>query len=304
MFAELTDVDPKAVKQVINFCHKGLLWLSTDTAHNVLHTAHQFQIVAVIDACELFLSGILCKDNVMEILDLADHYCAKRLLKDVYRVLRDYFMELSIRDAILQLTFEQLLALLECDLAMKVTEYEIFSFVKKWISINLNERRKHTSDLLNLIKIPLMSKSELSRLSKTEEIWLIETTDFKEQMNKAFRYKNHINEQPLLQSWQTQPRGARDCLMAFSETDAILRENHTLSCGIVTFDQGSTEVKEHDLKLHWCRDEYAIAVWNNFLFVAGGYDPVTGKDQHLGCPHSHRHTNHTLGGGVTSDVHL
>ncbi len=53
-----------------------------------------------------------------------------------------------------------------------------------------------------------MQTTELSQVNKFQEPWLVENAVFQQQLKLAFKYKNCIHEQPLLNGTHTMPRAA------------------------------------------------------------------------------------------------
>ena len=240
------------------------------------------QIGAVIEMCEHFLCQLVSRNNLIELLDIGDHYASPRILQTVFHHLRSNLVGYSLSGLTEQLKYDAVLALLECDLPMKATEFDLFLMVKKWVAHDIERRQTQADVLLGHIKFPLMSVRELQLVRQMTEVWLRENRTFEESLRWTMYYRNHIHEQPMKQTWHTVPRGSNKCILVLTEDDTILPVDNSLSCYVV--DVSGNKLKsgnkcpfvQQDLKIKWSRDGYGVTVLNNFIYLVGGYDPEKG----------------------------
>ena len=278
------------MKSILQYFDKKELILTQESILWVLDAGHQFQVPFIVKACSLFIASQLQEGSVLEILNLAHYYSDIALLQAVYQFICDNFLELQRKGFLFKMGKEQLQALLESDLYINANEFNIFSFCYCGVENNFEENSHYAKDIFPHVKYHLMSMADLSQIQQQADAWLNDVKEFSQLLQAAIRFKNEIHHQVLLQSWHTLPRGGKDTLCMFLRDMSLVRK-HTyhgcrkygatsqielpLKCQL--WNPNMPEFVQRTLQRRWERKMYAVAGWNHFLYVAGGFDYDTGN---------------------------
>ncbi|KAL5473107.1 hypothetical protein EMCRGX_G027553, partial [Ephydatia muelleri] len=183
----IKELDPAAVRDVIDFCYSGKIMINTTNVLNLLPAACLFQLAGVQDACCSFLTAQLHPSNCLGFRKFADvHHCAS-LWKKCNVFMQQRFPEVALHEEFLELTFEELSEVIGDDHLNVRGEEQVFEAAVAWVKHRLDERKVNLASLMGHIRMPLMSAAYLSRVVKSEPLvmesfqgrgFLIESMDY------------------------------------------------------------------------------------------------------------------------------
>lgn len=180
-------LDPVAVKDLIDFCYSGKVKIDTTNVLHLLPAACFLQLAGVQDACCLFLTSQLHPSNCLGFRKFADlHHCVS-LWKKCNVFIQQRFPEVALQGEFLDLTFEELSEIIADDHLNVRGEEQVFEAAMAWVKHRLDERKALVPNLLQHIRMQLMSAAYLSRVVKSELLvmesfqgrgFLIESMDY------------------------------------------------------------------------------------------------------------------------------
>lgn len=181
------EFSPEAIKSLVDFCYLTRITIQTENVQELLPVANLFEMKGVVDACCTFLSGQLHPSNCLGIRQFAGHHSCPGLWKKCNMFMQQRFPEIALHEEFLELGFEEVKRIVS-DSSLNVRgEEQVYEAVLSWVKHRLAERKPFVSDLLQCVRMPLMSATYLSREVKKEALLmdshdgrglLIEAMDF------------------------------------------------------------------------------------------------------------------------------
>ena len=167
---ELHDMDPASVECIINFMYTAEMDISEDNVQSLLPASTILQVEPVRKACCNFLSTQLSPSNSLGILTFADlHGCM-----DLLAAAKDYalinFVEVSRTEEFLHLNLKRLLEIVSDDNLYAHDESQVYFAVMNWIKHDLPNRKHQLTELLSLVKLPLLGRDFLMFTVEPDEL--------------------------------------------------------------------------------------------------------------------------------------
>ncbi|XP_059185293.1 kelch-like protein 10 [Centropristis striata] len=147
---------------IIGYAYSQSLPLTEENVVEVLAAADQFLVSGMVQACSLFLEDQMCLRNCVHIWRLLDFYSLPELRNKVFLYILKHFEEIvfSTQD-LLELSLQQLAAILENDHLNVRREDVVFEAVLRWINHQPDQRRGHISELLPKVRLGLLNADYL-----------------------------------------------------------------------------------------------------------------------------------------------
>ena len=168
---ELRDIEPQAMASLIEYAYTGEVVVTVENVQDLLPAAGILQLRELKDACCAFLSDHMDTTNCLGIKQFADLHTCPDLVKKANRFIVRKFTEVVKHDEFLQLPHEVLRELLRDDHLHVENEHQVFKAFMTWVNHDLEVRAANAFQLLDAIRIPLLSKDFWAEVFKREPLF-------------------------------------------------------------------------------------------------------------------------------------
>lgn len=262
----MKNIDPDALQLLIEYCYTGVIELNEDNVETLLSTASLLQLQAVVGVCCQFLLDHLHPSNCIGISLFAESQGCWKLHQASYNYIMEHFMDVIQNLEFRLLPAPDVIRLLSCEELNVPNEEAIYYCLLDWLKHDLPNRQDHLSDLLAVVKLPLLTPQFIADNVETNVIFR-EDRACQDLIMEAMKYHLLPERRVMLQSPRTRPRKSTvGCLFVIGGTD---------SC------KGSTSIDKYDLRTNsWAyhgsmigrRLQFGAAVIDQKLYVVGGRD--------------------------------
>lgn len=160
----LEQVDPYAMKIILEYLVTGRLDLTQENVHIVTETACMFQIKVVMDLCCEMMDDLLNDDNCLAILSLTHTFALEELYLKAKRHCLWYFSDVVQTSNLVDLDVNLLCEILSDRKLVVKSEMKVYDAIEKWVSHDLKERKTYLEELLPLIRIEVLEEEEITIL--------------------------------------------------------------------------------------------------------------------------------------------
>ncbi|XP_049283814.1 kelch-like protein 17 [Anopheles funestus] len=212
----LHDIDPSSLKQLIEYAYSGEITITEDNVQVLLPASSLLQIQSVREACCKFLLRQLHPSNCLGIRSFADAHSCKELHSRSHRYALQNFQQVVGTEEFLLLGFNEVQDLISNSQLNICSEEKVFMAVLNWIKHDLSERKKHISELMSHVRLPLVSREFLMNCVETEAL-VREESHCKELLLEAMKYHLLPEQRSSLVSQRTlerRPEGMRSYIFA------------------------------------------------------------------------------------------
>ncbi|XP_037607357.1 kelch-like protein 10 [Sebastes umbrosus] len=155
-------VSPEMMRHIINYAYTQSVPVTKDNVLEVLAAADQFLVSGIVQTCSFFLENQLCLRNCIGIWKLIDNYHLPELRHKVFHFILYRFEELlRVSKEFLELSVQQLAAIIENDHLNVKREDTVFETVLRWVNHHPVQRRGHIFELLGKVRLGLMDPYDL-----------------------------------------------------------------------------------------------------------------------------------------------
>ena len=170
---ELRDIEPQAMSALIEYFYTGEVMVTIDNVQDLLPAAGILQLRELKEACCDFLSDHMDTANCLGIKQFADLHSCPTLLKMANRFIIRKFVEIVKQDEFLQLPHSVLKELLENDHLHVESEMQVYKAFIAWINHDLTKRAPNAYELLDLVRVPLLTKQFWCEALQQESLFQI-----------------------------------------------------------------------------------------------------------------------------------
>ncbi|XP_062371989.1 kelch-like protein 33 [Sardina pilchardus] len=142
--------------------YSGSLELSWGWVFDLVCAALQFQVEPALSLCLDFLQQEIDAHSCLDVASFAEAYGMWDLLQFADDFVLRHFQDVSTSPKFQHLPKDKLLRYLESNALCVPSEIVVLRAVMSWISANPNQRVRLASDLINMIKFPLLTFKEFS----------------------------------------------------------------------------------------------------------------------------------------------
>ena len=183
---EIKDMDPDILSSLVDFTYTGHITVTVDNVQEVLSAASLLQISQVQNLCCNFLKKQLDASNCLGIKSFAEANGCSQLSDIINTFARQHFQEVAVGSEFLNNNWESIAALISSsDLNVK-REEEVYMSVLQWVKQS-PERTEHLPDLLNCVRLPMLSVSFLMEGVDSEPL-IRENIRCRDLVDEAKRY--------------------------------------------------------------------------------------------------------------------
>ncbi|XP_061729369.1 kelch-like protein diablo isoform X3 [Cydia pomonella] len=264
----IRDVDEQAMEQLVEFCYTAHIVVEESNVQALLPAACLLQLQEIQDVCCEFLKRQLDCSNCLGIRAFADTHSCRELLRIADKFTQQNFPEVMESEEFLLLPAAQLIDIVSSDELNVRSEEQTFQAVMSWVKYNVAERRQHLAQVLQHVRLPLLSPKFLVGTVSSE--LLIRSDDAcRDLLDEAKNYLLLPQERPLMQGPRTRPRKPTrrgEVLFAvggWCSGDAI--------ASVERFEPQSAEWKMV-APMSKRRCGVGVAVLHDLLYAVGGHD--------------------------------
>ncbi|CAH0726387.1 unnamed protein product, partial [Brenthis ino] len=264
----IRDVDEHAMEQLVEFCYTAHIVVEESNVQALLPAACLLQLQEIQDVCCEFLKRQLDCSNCLGIRAFADTHSCRELLRIADKFTQQNFPEVMESEEFLLLPAAQLIDIVSSDELNVRSEEQTFQAVMSWVKYNVAERRQHLAQVLQHVRLPLLSPKFLVGTVSSE--LLIRSDDAcRDLLDEAKNYLLLPQERPLMQGPRTRPRKPTrrgEVLFAvggWCSGDAI--------ASVERFDPQTAEWKMV-APMSKRRCGVGVAVLHELLYAVGGHD--------------------------------
>ncbi|XP_066293455.1 kelch-like protein 26 isoform X3 [Branchiostoma lanceolatum] len=248
----LHGLTPVGVSAVVHYMYTGEVHLSATSLQSVLETANVLLINDVLDICLEYLLETMSVNSCLTRLHQADCYSLDRLEAAADDFILAHITQVAKLPQFQDLVCDKLCAYLDSDQLGVSNELEAFRVALTWLNHDFKARRQFAGHVMSHIRFPLMSIEDLVRHVRTVD-FMRRDEDCRALVMEATRYQKCPTQQILLQTRRTQVLYLDPALSSSWKPDAELPW------------QQVEELPSRGRMYH------AVAVLDNFLYVAGGF---------------------------------
>ncbi|XP_060802015.1 kelch-like protein diablo [Amyelois transitella] len=264
----IRDVDEQAMEQLVEFCYTAHIVVEESNVQALLPAACLLQLQEIQDVCCEFLKRQLDCSNCLGIRAFADTHSCRELLRIADKFTQQNFPEVMESEEFLLLPAAQLIDIVSSDELNVRSEEQTFQAVMSWVKYNVAERRQHLAQVLQHVRLPLLSPKFLVGTVSAE--LLVRADDAcRDLLDEAKNYLLLPQERPLMQGPRTRPRKPTrrgEVLFAvggWCSGDAI--------ASVERFDPQTSEWKMV-APMSKRRCGVGVAVLHDLLYAVGGHD--------------------------------
>ncbi|XP_046990787.1 ring canal kelch homolog isoform X1 [Schistocerca americana] len=202
----LQGVDPAALQLLVDYVYCAEVHVTEENVQVLLPAANLLQLTYVRDACCDFLQAQLHPTNCLGIRAFADLHGCLELLSHAETYIEQHFPEVVECEEFLTLSPQQVAKLICSDRLTVPSEEKVFECVVAWVHHDLESRRAHLAELMEHVRLPLLSQEYL--VQRVEEEPLLKANlQCKDFLIEALKFHLLKGEQKLLfKSPRTKPR--------------------------------------------------------------------------------------------------
>lgn len=266
----LKDIEPEAFEAILDMMYDGKITITVDTVQSILCAASIFQIDHLRQACSDFMTKQLSPLNCLGIKAFAEAHGCYELMELARRHSLSRFAEVSSSEEFLVLNLDQVTDLLSRNNLRVNSEEEVFDAAVGWINYDIESRAKCMSQLLRLVRLPLLCPTVLADKVKSNSL-ISSSFECRDLLDEALISYHLLPERR--ESIPVQRTTLRRCYYDMGIIYAVGGLNSlggTLS-SVEKYDssKGKWEASE---PMKTLRSRVGVAVVNKQLYAFGGYD--------------------------------
>ncbi|OWF47771.1 kelch-like protein 2 [Mizuhopecten yessoensis] len=157
----LQEIDPAALVQLIDFMYTSEVNVTEENVQVLLPAANILQMTEVRDACCEFLQSQLHPSNCIGIRAFADLHACTDLLQYSQTYIEQHFVDVVQHDEFLSLPSSEVAKMISSDRLTVTSEEQVYEAVMMWVQHNRTTREDFLADLLEHVRLPLVTHEYL-----------------------------------------------------------------------------------------------------------------------------------------------
>ena len=154
---EIKGVDADATKTLVNFAYTAQLLITDANVQNLFLTSDLLQFRSAKNSCIDFIGQQIEVSNCLGIRALAERFACADLLEAVDKFVATNFDDVVETEEFQSMPLNLVLEILIKDDIQVTEENDIFHACVKWVQFDLDNRKKHMSELLKAVRMPFIS---------------------------------------------------------------------------------------------------------------------------------------------------
>ncbi|XP_020609401.1 actin-binding protein IPP-like [Orbicella faveolata] len=285
---EIHGVNADVFGTILHFIYTGEVEVNEDNVQQLLPASKMLQVEDIEVMCCDFLKRELDSSNCVGIYLFSDAHSCSPLSKSALDFIHRNFVDVSKQEEFLQLTKTVLLELLESEELKIESEEQVFEAAMRWALHDISRGREALGNILERIRLPLISPKFL-------ENYLITCESASIQRMLARLLEGYRNYQSLAREQQrvhTQPRRAsRKCFFIIGGYSRRVGGRWSDTSSLFTVEKFDSFLQTCDsfttAQLSFARSGHAVASIGGLIYAIGGendsliYDTVECYDPAL-----------------------
>nr|XP_006812423.1 PREDICTED: kelch-like protein 24-like [Saccoglossus kowalevskii] len=186
----IQDIKSESMNLILGYAYTSKVVITEQNVQSLLEAANLFQIIPVRDACAEFLEKQLDMHNCLGIHHFADRYSCQELCEKAWHFSLENFPEVCGHSEIQLLQKDEILEYLSCDELHIEKEDSVFETMIRWVQYDPKNRLKHLPELLEQLRINLLSSRYLLEvILRNEYVTTSEVFDKFMAVTKKYRSK-------------------------------------------------------------------------------------------------------------------
>ncbi|XP_077988753.1 kelch-like protein 24 [Glandiceps talaboti] len=157
----IKNIKAQSMSLILQYAYTSRIQITEQNVQALLEAADLFQIIPIRDACADFLESQIDVHNCLGIYCFADRHSCTKLSDEAWQFALEYFPEVCKHNEILLLPKDDVLDYLSCDELHIEKEETVFETMIRWVSHDSMKREKYLSELLEQLRINLLSSTFL-----------------------------------------------------------------------------------------------------------------------------------------------
>lgn len=266
---EIKEIDSIALEHLINYAYSGSIKIDITNCQSIMIGASFLQLHRVRDACAKFLTDRFHPHNVLGIRNFGDSLSHANLVTSADKYINKKFADISNEEEFMQLTFPDLVSIIQRDELNCATEEVIFEAVMRWVKYNEVERAKLLPEVLSKVRLPLLSPQFLADCVATEEL-IKSSHQCRDLLDEAKDFHLMPERRELLSSYRTRPRGNEFIQGEIYAVGGLTKSGDAVST-VEIFDPIKDEWRMGPA-MSMLRSRVGVAVLHNKLYAFGGFN--------------------------------
>ncbi|XP_050427448.1 kelch-like protein 3 [Adelges cooleyi] len=218
----IKDIESGILKSIVTCAYTFQMDINNNNIEKLLKASEYFQFNYATDLCYNYVQKNIDVTNCLNFLSFAEPTSQKRLYTYCLLYCLEHFKTILENESqvieLYELNFEDITKLISNDHLVVESEEKIIDFIFEWIKYDLEERSKYLSNLLNYLKLPLISKNTILRicdepLMRSQHDCLIDimknyiSVDVDENITKATKRTPHLYKPNIIFAIKGQSNG-------------------------------------------------------------------------------------------------
>ncbi|KXJ24275.1 Kelch-like protein 17 [Exaiptasia diaphana] len=269
----IAGVAGESMKSILNFIYTGEIVLDWSNVELILQGANLMLVQSVKDACCRFLESRLNVSNCLGIQTFSETYACHDLWHIASNYIHMNFIHVSESDEFLHMSVKNLSCLLSSDDISIESEEKVYESLVRWINYDLPNRKVYFPELLELIRLPLVSAYYLVDVVEKEEL-MSESPRCRELLLEAQHFHMLPDRRSSLGNARTKPRNYErfhEMLIAIGGNGDFTNFTTAFAFNVITSQWNELP------KLPKDRGYHGVASLGGQLYIAGGYSTVNSE---------------------------
>ncbi|KAK3741151.1 hypothetical protein QZH41_011832 [Actinostola sp. cb2023] len=264
----ITGVAGESMKSILNFIYTGEIVLDWNNVELILQGSNLMLVQSVKDACCRFLESRLNVSNCLGIQTFSETYACHELWHIASNFIHMNFVHVSESEEFLHVSVKNLSCLLSSDDISIECEEKVYESLIRWIYTDLPSRKDHFTELLELIRLPLVSPYYLVDVVEKEEL-LSENPRCRELLLEAQHFHMLPDRRSTLGNARTKPRNYE----RFHEMLIAIGGNGDFTNFTTVIRYDVREKQWHNVpSMNSRRSKHGMVEVDGNLYVVGGFD--------------------------------
>ncbi|KAH7642303.1 kelch-like protein [Dermatophagoides farinae] len=264
---EIREIDPNALKLLIEFIYTGQLTITEANVLNLLPASSLLQLMIIRETCCRFLLNQLHPSNCLGIRKFADTHSCQELQVCSLKYALDNFQEVSLTEEFLSLSYEGIISLISDNHLNVADEETVYDATIRWIKHDSKSREIHFPTLLSHVRLPLIERNFLINQILAEP-FVRENNQAKDLVIEAMKYhlsfENRSGNSPRTQ--HRKPDGLTEFIFAIGGGSLFTTHNE---CEF--FDPRDNTWLEFT-PTNQRRSRAGVTCLHRYIYVIGGYN--------------------------------
>ncbi|XP_073533203.1 kelch-like protein 18 isoform X1 [Phyllobates terribilis] len=267
-------MDPSALEALINFAYNGHLAIDQQNVQSLLMGASFLQLQNIKDACCAFLKERLHPKNCLGVRQFAETMMCAVLYDAANRFIHEHFVEVSMSEEFLALSFDEVLELVSRDELNVKAEEQVFEAVLAWVRYDREQRELFLPELLTRVRLPLCRPHFLTDRVQQDDLVRC-CHKCRDLVDEAKDYHLMPERRPHLLAFKTRPRCCTSIAGLIYAVGGLNSAAHFYagdSLNVVEVFDPIANRWEKCQPMTTARSRVGVAVVNGLLYAIGGYD--------------------------------